>query len=75
MILLLSKTLAMSSQKKVNKASNGEVVIGDLEYDGRVILYIIKGYLPCLKLFCNVQEYTNFQTQPTKHPTSTTSNL
>jgi hypothetical protein len=22
---------------------NGEVVIGDVEYDGRVILYIIKG--------------------------------
>lgn len=24
-------------------AKNGEVVIGDMEYDGRVILYIIKG--------------------------------
>ena len=24
---------------------NGEVVIGDMEYDGRVILYIIKGHL------------------------------
>lgn len=25
--------------------TNGEVIIGDMEYDGRVILYIIKGPL------------------------------
>ena len=30
--------------------SNGEVVIGDMEHDGRVILYIIKGTLLVLDL-------------------------
>lgn len=29
-----------------NESTNGQVVIGDLEYDGRVILYIIKGFPP-----------------------------
>jgi hypothetical protein len=26
-----------------DEKSNGEIVIGDMEHDGRVILYIIKG--------------------------------
>lgn len=29
-----------------NESTNGQVVMGDLEYDGRVILYIIKGFPP-----------------------------
>lgn len=32
-------TDSLASKEK----KNGEVVIGDVEYDGRVVLYIIKG--------------------------------
>lgn len=33
----------MSATQNPNTRSNGEVILGDVEYDGRVILYIIKG--------------------------------
>lgn len=33
----------MLSSAEKDAKKNGEVVMGDMEYDGRVILYIIKG--------------------------------
>jgi len=37
--------MAKNNSNDSPAGSNGEVVIGDMEYDGRVILYIIKGIL------------------------------
>lgn len=51
--------------------ANGEVVIGDLSYDGRVILYIIKGQTAprsCGEIINSLPTY-----QPTKPLTSITS--
>lgn len=56
-----------TENQKGTLAKNGEVVIGDLEYDGRVILYIIKGFQ---YLLAGSQSYSNHM-QPIKHPTST----
>ena len=39
------KILNMNTSKDGSTRQNGEVVLGDLEYDGRVILYIIKGFV------------------------------
>jgi hypothetical protein len=47
---------------------NGEVVMGDLDYDGRICLYIIKGCSPppCVLPKTNVPPLL---IQPTKPPT------
>ena len=45
------------------KMVTAEVKKGDLEYDGRVILYIIKGLLYLVLLLYHV---TNLENQPTK---------
>ena len=56
---------------------NGEVVIGDMEYDGRVILYIIKGLSPSPMSQYRISKtpsLTNSRSpQPMKPLTSTTS--
>jgi hypothetical protein len=54
---------------------NGEIVKGDLTYDGRVILYIIKGIEPLISP-CTRNTIANegHIMQPTRRVTSTTSN-
>ena len=46
--------------------TTAEVKKGDLEYDGRVILYIIKGLLYLVSLFYHA---ANPENQPTKPAT------
>lgn len=73
-----------------DESKNGQVVMGDLKYDGRVILYIIKGFSPPhFSSFCLSPPPTTLPSSPhiilyltrkatplqrTKHRTSTTSN-
>lgn len=60
----------MSSTTLVNPP-NGEVVIGDKDYDGRVILYIIKG--PDTPVVAKEVYTYLFFIQRIKRPTSITS--
>lgn len=48
---------------------NGEIVVGDCDYDGRVILYVIKGQLS----HPGETGHRLILTQPIKHRGSTTS--
>ena len=63
----------------IANTANGEVITGDVEYDGRVVLYIIKGKLsqlpshlyisPLSTLLSRLTDRPASFNQPTKHPT------
>ncbi len=68
----------MNTPTNRSTRQNGEVIIGDLEYDGRVILYIIKGFFPLFHFHHFVSRLSRVWfclLQPTRPHTLIISNL
>lgn len=43
----------VTAKQNTSNGPDGEVLIGDPEFDGRIILYVIKGSLTGARLLCS----------------------